>query len=276
MIVARAFPKQDLAPGDQRSHELESAGFQVIEVRVREDPDFERLDSMLRAQFGSRGEMEEREVLMQRLEWRLEEQRMGRHMSYRMLGIEKDGVLIAARDHTVIVRREPAPRVWVHLSHVFVAPECRRSGLARWMRAFPVGDAREVCREIGIGSPAGITLVAEMEPVISGSLLAYAAAGFRRVDPARVSYYQPDFRSYREIAAAGGACPLPLWLMIRQVGREAESILPGGELRGMLAALYAMYAQSFRARDMTQIRAEIEKIAEVEDVPLQDVSAAVN
>jgi hypothetical protein len=131
--------------------------------------------------------------------------------------------------------------VVVHLSHVWVDPAWRRTGLAGWLRALPVGSARAFGDRI--------VLVAEMEhetPQTAGRLKAYGKAGFRKPDPARVPYLQPDFRSDAAIAASGGVFQsLPFPLVLRRVGRESETRISGGELRGLVEALYAMFERDF-------------------------------
>lgn len=257
MIAQRHLRNSDLAPGDLRSHTFDWTGFRFIEVTDAHDPDFERLYHFLNADFGPKGEMETPEILRERLRWAGKIRPGGRRFAYRMLGLEKDGKIAAGRDHTVVVTPEPNPRACVHLSHVLVDPRWRRTGLAGWLRAFPVHDARSLCLQSDLSAKTPITLVAEMEPFDRADqyarLKAYSRAGFRRVDPGKVPYFQPDFRPPAEIDAAGGPRPLPFWLMVRQVGNEHDTVITGLEVRRIVDALYSMYAFGFRKTDMAPL-----------------------
>ena len=166
-----------------------------------------------------------------------------------MIVVRQGNALAAVRDHTAIVdTRRPDRAAIVHLSHLLIAPPWRGSGLAGWMRALPIYTARECFRRAG-QPPRPITLVAEMEPANVaeaggfGRLIAYEKVGFRKVDPTRVHYLQPDFRTPADIDAAGGPRPVPLSLVIRRIGREDETTIRGGELRAVVESLYAMYGE---------------------------------
>jgi hypothetical protein len=231
----------DLAPGDSKSAALDLSTFEVHRIRSIEDPWFEPAYEELWAEFGAKGEMELRETLAARF-------RLAPGMIYEVVFVRQHGAFAAVRDHTVIPTEAETV---VHLSHNLVAPEFRRSGLAGWMRAFPVLSAREFRPD------APITLAAEMEhddgtdPDRAIRLRAYERAGFMKVDPARVAYHQPDFRSAAAIDAAGGAAsPIPFLLLLRRVGREGEKTISGGEVRRVVRALYRMYGAQFRAKDM--------------------------
>jgi hypothetical protein len=84
-------------------------------------------------------------------------------------------------------------------------------------------------------------------------LTAYEKAGFKMVDPSRVSYFQPDFRDPAEIDLSSGPQPLPLTLMLRRIGHEAEDFVGGAEILHGVKALYKMYAAEFRSADMHQV-----------------------
>jgi GNAT superfamily N-acetyltransferase len=230
----------DLAPGDAKSTAVDLSTFEVHRIRSVDDPFFEAAYGRLWEEFGALGEMERRETLAERF-------RLGADMRYEMVLVRNVGALAAVRDHTAI---DAAGEVAVHLSHNLVAPDFRRSGLAGWMRAFPVALARE----FRPGWP--ITLVAEMEyddasqPNRLIRLRAYEKAGFRKVDPKVVDYHQPDFRSPEEIDASGGPQPPRFQLLLRRVGREGEESIAGGELSRLVTALYRMYGAQFRPQDM--------------------------
>jgi hypothetical protein len=147
----------------------------------------------------------------------------------------------------------------VHLSHVLVDPAWRRTGLAGWLRAWPIQAARACFAAAGLAADSPITLVAEMELPDAGfphrmiRLKAYEKAGFLKVDPAQVRYFQPDFRPPAEIDASGGPWPLPFCLILRRVGRERDQAIPGTEVRQIVECLYQIYGTGFRARDMAAV-----------------------
>ena len=191
-------------------------------------------------------------------------------LGYRLVNVTSgSGEFAAVRDHSIIIPpvRAMADAVLavVHLSHVLVAPEWRRSGLAGWMRAFPLQMARDCLRVMrGAGRNAAIVLVAEMEPPDGCTperllrLAAYEKAGFRAIDPAAARYFQPDFATPEVIAAKGKADPLPMNLVIRRVGREQETSIDGREVRRVVDALYKMYAAGCRAEDILALKVEME------------------
>jgi hypothetical protein len=230
----------DLAPGDTRSASLDIEGFEHHAIKSVNDPWFEPAYNALWEEFGAKGEMERRETLEARF-------KLTPSMVYEMLLLRKDGEIAAVRDHTIV---PSAGEVVVHLSHNLVMPKFRRTGLAGWMRALPVVSARQL-------SPGDfVTLAGEMEyddkkdPNRGIRLLAYEKAGFLKVDPSVVSYFQPDFRDPATIEATGGARPLPFQLLIRRVGREDELTISGYEVRRVVNAIYRMYGEQFRPQDM--------------------------
>ena len=84
-------------------------------------------------------------------------------------------------------------------------------------------------------------------------LRSYERAGFRAVDPATVPYRQPDFRP-DAVLGADAPRPVPLRLVLRRVGREAEPAIPADELATVVDALYAIYAHGLPARSVTPLR----------------------
>jgi hypothetical protein len=96
----------------------------------------------------------------------------------------------------------------------------------------------------------------------------YQRAGFVKVDPSVVTYHQPDFRPPAEIDAAGGPLPLPFALILRRVGREAETSISGAELRAAVHALYTMYSLEFREKDMRALFEQLDSSYPTQDVPL--------
>jgi GNAT superfamily N-acetyltransferase len=249
----------DRAPGDRGVLAADWTDFTVDSVRSREDPAFEEGYRRLWTEFGPKAEMESRDVIGARLAWDPCRPEVGCALLYEMLVVRRRGEVVAVRDHTAILRRGAAAVV-VHLSHVLVEPALRGSGLASWLRALPVTTARR-CAALadGGGADVPVTLVAEMErddgvtPAVVRRLRSYAKAGFSLVDPARLDYHQPDFRSAAEIDAS--ACtPLRLSLVIRRVGREQEHSVAGAEVALLVDALYRMFGVHQRPADMDAAR----------------------
>lgn len=234
-----------LAPGDGRSAALPVSDFVWTRIRSTDDPAFERAYGVLWTEFGASHEMETREVLAERF-------RLGAQFCYEMVLVEKDGSICAVRDHTAVWMDGS---VIVHLSHVYVAPEQRRTGVAGWLRAAPIITARELAANCGDAN-APITLLGEMEyddgidPRRAIRLAAYEKAGYRKIDPGILNYHQPDFRTPADIDASGGPAPIPFQLIVRRIGRETEPGIDGGEVRKLVSALYAIYGAQFRAVDM--------------------------
>lgn len=234
-----------LAPGDQKSAALDPGQFTWSRIRSADDPLFDIAYAALWSEFGAAHEMERRETLAARFS-------TDPAMCYEMILVRTGDTIAATRDHTIIWSDG---EIIVHLSHLLVAPEWRRSGLAGWMRAAAVLSARAVASAHG-KPDAPITLVCEMEfddasdPRRAVRLLAYERAGFLKIDPRAVRYFQPDFRAPAEIDASGGARPLPFQLLLRRVGSETQTTITGAEVRRIVRALYTMYGAQFRPQDM--------------------------
>ena len=271
-MPTRCWIPTDLAPGDQRARRLDVCGLTLRAVSAVEDPAFAPAYRFLAETFGPSAALERVDVLAQRFAWPAHVQADGWTLQYELLSIvDAAGNIAAVRDHTAAVAPAvdgagPAPQVIVHLSHVLVAEGCRRSGLGGWLRALPLQLARDCLHASGRATDrAAITLVAEMEEPASGpgetpaSLLAYAQAGFRKLDPAQISYYQPDFRLPEEIDRAGGPRPLPFSLVLREVGREDKAEVSGARARTLARALYRIYRDGCRAGDLAPLLDQVEK-----------------
>ena len=249
---------EHLAPGDARSLEGDWADMELHRITSPEDPFFSQAFGALSAEFGDAGEMEQASVIARRMQWLPEQMINGASMQYALQLVTRRGEFVAVRDHTVIIL-ESEPGAVVHLSHNLVAPDWRRSGIAGWMRALPVATAMDSIQTLRLPSASPVTLVGEMEhfdPTRSATLVrltAYEKAGFKMVDPELVSYLQPDFRDPAEIDISSGPQPLPLTLMLRRIGREAEGFVSGAEILHNVKALYKMYASEFRSADMYQV-----------------------
>jgi hypothetical protein len=111
----------------------------------------------------------------------------------------------------------------------------------------------------GFPITAPITLALEMERPDAQfekamiRIKAYEKAGFKKVDPSAVKYYQPDFRCPEEIDTSGGPRPLPFCLLLRRLGREQEQSIRGAEVREIVECLYHMYGTGCREQDMAQL-----------------------
>jgi GNAT superfamily N-acetyltransferase len=254
------FLPADLAPGDARSRELTEEDLEVARIHSSDHPLFGAAYALLWTEFGSLNEMESRAVIEQRLAWHPAAALDGCWLRYEMLFVQQGGQPVAVRDHTVVATQlSGIPRAVVHLSHALVEPASRRTGLAGWLRAWPLQTARATLVAAGLPVTAPITLVAEMEhpdPQDANRmirLIAYEKAGFQKIDPSAVPYFQPDFRPPGIIDACGGPRPLPFSLIVRRVGRESEAVIRGAEVREIVECLYTIYGTSFRDPDMTAL-----------------------
>lgn len=249
---------EHLAPGDARSLEGDWAEMELHRITSLQDPFFSLAFGALCEEFGDAGEMEQASVIARRMQWLPEQMINGASMQYALQLVTRRGEFVAVRDHTVIIL-ESEPGAVVHLSHNLVSPDWRRSGIAGWMRALPVATAMDSIQTLRLPSATPVTLVGEMEhfdPTRSATLVrltAYEKAGFKMVDPELVSYLQPDFRDPAEIDISSGPQPLPLTLMLRRMGHEAEGFVSGAEILHNVKALYKMYAAEFRSADMYQV-----------------------
>lgn len=245
----------DLAPGDAKSLARDWSDVELHRVEDVGSASFEMAFGALWAEFGAAGEVEQSSVLAERMQWDPAVLRDGCALRYRLMLVTSRGEFAAVRDHTAIVL-EDEPGAVVHLSHNFVAPAWRRSGLAGWLRALPITTGRSVLKAQGRSEESPIILVGEMEhpdsaqPASLVRLLAYERAGYRKVDPTRVPYLQPDFRPFEQIDATGGPQPLPLTLVVRRVGNEKDDWITGSEVRRIVRSLYRMYGFAFREADM--------------------------
>jgi GNAT superfamily N-acetyltransferase len=265
----------DLAPGDLRAREFDWKALEVVLIRSAHHPLFHDAYQFLWNEFGASNEIEQKEVIVRRLGRDPRTIIQGYTLLYEMIAVHDAQGLAAVRDHTAIVpRAEPSQPAVVHLSHLLVVPHWRGTGLTAWMRAWPIQTAQR-CLEIYALDPHRlINLVAEMEhpdPHNSATIMrlkSYQRAGFVKVDPSVVTYHQPDFRPPAEIDAAGGPLPLPFALILRRVGREAETSISGAELRAAVHALYTMYSLEFREKDMRALFEQLDSSYPTQDVPL--------
>ncbi len=265
MKLDPALRPADLAPGDRAEAARDWSDLAVHRVRDAVDADFPVAYERLWSEFGGRGEMERRRVIEERLAWDPRRPVGGAALAYELLVLRRGGALAALRDHTAVVRLDAAGRplpgpVVVHLSHAYVEPPQRGSGIAAWLRALPLETARRCARAAGVDPAAPSVLVAEMEPQDPAEprrlvrLRSYERAGFQKVDPAAAPYAQPDFRP-PEVLAGATPEPVPLGLVLRRVGREGEARMPAAELAAVVASIYAVYAVHVPAAALDPLRA---------------------
>jgi hypothetical protein len=261
---------EDLSPGDAADAPRDWNDLRVHRVRDANDPDFAIAYERLWLEFGSRGEMETRDVIADRLRWdpsqRLNLGRAGRAaLLYELLVLRRGDQVSALRDHTAVVRISPQGRpfgpVVVHLSHSYVESAHRGTGLVAWLRALPLQAARRAAEAAGAPAGMSIVLVAEMEPPDPGDvpsmsrLRSYARAGFLKIDPAAAPYAQPDFRP-PEVLARSVPRPVPLQLIVRRVGRESQEEMPAAEVAAIVDSIYAVYGVHSPEAALAPLRAD--------------------
>jgi hypothetical protein len=259
--MLNSFPTSltDLAPGDQSSASFDWTGFEVSRIESVKDPRFNQVYEELWKEFGAKGEVEQREVLESRFSWSPAKSDAGYSFGYEMISVFKRSQFVAVRDHTSILCHHHPSEAVVHLSHALIDSSYRGTGIAGWLRAWPILNARACLEMAGLDSRSPITLVAEMDPYDpkrEGAIArskSYQKAGFLMVDPSRFDYWQPDFRPFELIDRDGGPKPLSLRLVIRRVGRESENEISGAELKRIVSALYTMYETGFRPSDMAVV-----------------------
>ena len=247
----------DLAPGDQSCATFDWSEYQILSLTPQDEGLFQEAYSLLWNEFGEKGELEPAALLYERLNWDPLLIRNHRSLAYEILIIKKNHKIVALRDHSIITSlSENTAQSVVHLSHAWISPELRRQGLSGWLRAWPIQKARECLIKLNQSPQSSITLAAEMEPLETHSpdrvrrLQSYSKAQFTVLDPKRISYVQPDFRHATEIDQSGGPRPIPLLLLLRQLGREHETSISASQARIIIESLYHMYSQSFRPEDM--------------------------
>ncbi|HXK22446.1 MAG TPA: hypothetical protein VMS55_07195 [Myxococcota bacterium] len=264
---------EDLSPGDAADAQRDGSELRVHRVRDASDPDFAMAYERLWLEFGSRGEMETRDVIADRLRWDpsqpLNLGRAGRAaLLYELLVLRRDEQVAALRDHTAVVRISPQGRpfgpVVVHLSHAYVESAHRGTGLIAWLRALPLQAARRAAQAAGAPAGMSIVLVAEMESPDPGDvprmsrLRSYARAGFLKIDPAAAPYAQPDFRP-PEVLARSVPRPVPLHLIVRRVGRESQEEMPAAEVAAIVDSIYAVYGVHTPEAALAPLRADAQR-----------------
>lgn len=241
---------------------------------VEQAPDLAAFDlgyRLLERQFGPLNEIERRDVLER---W-FRQKRFTppgttlEPIYHFLLFRDRDGTVAAVRDGWTVVD-VPGRRAAVFLSHSLVLPEHRRTGVAALLRAAPVVLARQAAELAGVPN-AALFLFAEMEPVDPTSTatvvryLSYGRAGFGVVPPSSAPYAQPDFR---DLDASGEpAVPLPMLLVVRQVGAEERDHVIWDDLNLMIDCLGAVHSTSVHPVQLPLIRAQTFKYRPPGDSP---------
>lgn len=236
--------------------------YRIEAVESSRSPSFDEAYGALAAEFGPRGELERREVVVRWLDEATptptptsrprgpEELQRTYHL---LVARDEGGSLAGVRDCHVVWDRREAVAI-VYLAHVLVLPPYRRSGLGALLRSTPVAIARRVLGEAGMdASKVDLLLAAEMEPASRGDeasivrLIAYGKDGFAAIAPAALPYWQPDFRDLDGVLASGGEPrPLRLLAVVRFLGHEGELSLPKRLARAFVTHLYAVFATHVR------------------------------
>ena len=213
-LTAPSLDPRDLPLADASRVASALGRFRVEVIDRSSLSSFDQAYDALDGFFGAKGEMEERRVTAALVDAPRIDYRPGLVGHYRLIAAWQGDQLAAARDCWIDLDAEQGI-CQIALSHVWVAPGWRRSGLAALLRALPVSMGRELARE-QLGPDHTLVVAAEMEPVDPREpdtvvrLLAYGRAGFSVLDPRRVPYSQPDFRPLRPLGAAIAMPLLPL------------------------------------------------------------------
>src|SRR6185436_4732110 len=157
------FLAADLAPGERKALELDCSELELRRICSETDSLFDVAYDHLWNEFGSKNEMESRPVIAHRLGLHPATQLDGYWLRYEIIMVRHRTRFVAVRDHTAIVSDRRPSRAIVHLSHVLIEPGWRRTGLAGWLRAWPLQTARACLAAAGHAVNSPITLVAEME-----------------------------------------------------------------------------------------------------------------
>jgi hypothetical protein len=213
----------------------------LSEVGSSRDASFDEAYGALAAEFGPRGELERRDVIVRWLD--------GQPRTYHLLvARDENGALAAVRDCHVIVTDGVAV---VYLAHALVLPPYRRTGLGALLRRAPIAIAQ---REATPG--ADILLAAEMEhPRLSDEasvirLCAYGKDGFAAIAPSALPYFQPDFR---DLGPNDVPRPIPLVAVVRWLGHENAPTLPARLARAFVTHLYRVFRTHVRADHLAEL-----------------------
>jgi hypothetical protein len=219
-----------------------------LETLTKQDALFDKAYALLDSFFGSKGELEDKDVLGAMVEsrdmWFFDDKLFTRY--HLVVAWHKDEIVGVRDCYTEI---DPARRLClIALSHSFIVPAHRRTGLASLFRTFPIGAARLLIKEFfGAAADVPILVTAEMEPVEPKEpetiirYLAYGRSGFSVIDPSFLPYSQPDFRDL--LALGFSHVGIPLLGIVRWVGHEENLSIPKE-----LAAAFPRHYNGFHYR----------------------------
>lgn len=248
--------------------------FRIEQVTDPASPAFHAAWRALDSYFGASGELESAETLGRFVSTPIIEYAPGLEGRYFLLVAWEGDRLVGVRD--AYVDLDLAAGVCVTaLSHVWLAPEVRRQGLAAVLRALPASLARELLEQRFPDPRAIDTLVvAEMEPPCEANaaelarLFAYGRAGFRALDPWRFPYSQPDFRDPLPTGARHTA--LPMLMLARWLDHPGVSALPARLVASIPRLFYVTHRLSLPASrvDPSERHLLATLYASTDDVPL--------
>lgn len=250
-----SFRKGDLPRGETRARQFDLESLTFSRVVAPDDPHFDAGYELLK-EFYPNG-IQSKSMFHKRLEWANAKPSGIWEMCYELVVVSDQGECVGVRDHTAILIHDDTPEVVVHLSHLLIKPRWRRSGLAGWLRCYPAQTARCLAAAAGLSPSIPITLCAAMEhPDRTHEdrmipLLAYERGGYRKVDPERIDYVQPDLREPRDFGQTG--ChppPRHLALLVRRLNESRRTQIGAGRLRRVVSALYHMYSQLLDREEM--------------------------
>lgn len=253
------FRAGDIPPGE--NPEKARAALERFQLEeVRRDEAFALGYDTLDVQFGPVGEIERRDVLGR---W-FRERSLSRpedvvQVTYHMSLVWEGSALAAVRDDFTAVDRETG-RVVAFMSHSLVLPPWRRTGLATLLRALPAAHARADAERMGV-TVSERSLLAEMEMMEPQRdetlvrLLSYGKAGFRVVPPWHLPYAQPDFRDLAALKTE--ALPVPMMILVRQVGEESLATIDPRRARTLLDHLAAIHRPTVDAAQVAAMHRNV-------------------
>ncbi|MCA9490512.1 MAG: hypothetical protein KC621_11335 [Myxococcales bacterium] len=247
----------DVHPGEGGRLADAEARFVGTEILDPDSDAFDEAHRVIDDYFGPKNEIERKDVLQR---WLLDPLDGDVHVDYHLLAWHErsTGQLAAVRDAFVGIDRARGLCA-VLLSHSFVLPAFRRSGVATLVRTSPARLARDDLRRHGL-SEAPILLAAEMEPVVPADLasivrlLSYGRSGYGVIPPSILPYCQPDFRDVEAMGVP--AEPIPMPCVVRWLGHEDEHRVPTALADALIVVLSALH---LRACEPTHVRALAER-----------------
>lgn len=219
----------DLSPLDAAKARDALVRFRLEVVGSSQSSSFDAGYDMLDSFFGPLGELEDRAALADFVDAGLIPYTETAEGHYRMILAWDGDRLAGVRDFYVDLEREQRLSV-IALSHAYVAPEYRRTGLAALFRAAPSTLGREVLGRVFPGLNVPCMVTAEMEPADPDHpetivrLIAYGRSGFSVLDPRWMRYSQPDFRDV--VGLGFGHTALPLLGVVRRLDDPRSATAP--------------------------------------------------